>query len=186
MTSLSKSYISFQTEEKIQENLNKFIKLFAKVSYPIAVKITCEILGDDSMAEEITFLIAWRLIQKLPVIKNFRNWIITSVKNRCLDIKKANKSDQKESLDTAFSQPSKETSPAQILEGKELENLLEEWMRTNLKEEDQHILQLHILGYSGPEIGQQLNKTDAHIRKRIFTIRKRLKMEPWIPEYYRL
>ena len=168
--------------QKIKEgDVKAFEKVFRQYYKPLNL-YAFSITGQKETAEEIiqdTFYMLWKDREKLQILQSLRSYLYKIVKNRSLQyLERLNLHEQYYDNMLKQSGSSAESSPDELLEYKELENLLAHTIKKMPERRKQifHMHRMHGIKYKDIAVSLSISiKTvEAEMTKAYRTIRKEI------------
>lgn len=172
-------------KEVLKGNLDSFNIIVNKYEVPI-LRFIYNLIKNTQTAEDITQDVFITVYNKLYLYKSeykFSNWIFQIARNKCIDYIRKNKKTVEANIDEIRELASKETTPQEFLEFKELKEQVEKFLYS-LEDIDRQII---LLRYSGEnttfhDIAQIMKISESSVKRRYYNARERFKKSSSIQE----
>ncbi|MBE6069419.1 MAG: RNA polymerase sigma factor [Clostridium lundense] len=172
-------------KEVLKGNLDSFNIIVNKYELPI-LRFIYNLIKNTQTAEDITQDVFITVYNKLYLYKSeykFSNWIFQIARNKCIDYIRKNKKTVEANIDEMRELASKEATPQDLLEFKEMKEQVEKFL-CSLEEVDRQIV---LLRYSGEnttfhDIAQIMKISESSVKRRYYNAREKFKKSISIQE----
>lgn len=165
-------------KEVLRGNLDSFNIIVNKYEIPV-LRFIYNLIKNTQTAEDITQEVFITVYNKLYLYKSeykFSNWVFQIARNKCIDYIRKNKNTVEANIDEVRELASKETTPEDFLEFKEMKEQVEKFLYS-LDEIDRQII---VLRYSGEnttfhDIAQIMKISESSVKRRYYNAREKFK-----------